>query len=207
MDGAGWQDGVGAAGPGGAPPALCQPGSHSQALGREDRAQRFPPRKAIPLQAPQGCCHSPSVSLNFHLAMNKRILSILATTLLLAATLGHPALGAYSPAKISRPAIYDENADGAKQIADALAVAKKENKRVLLQFGANWCVWCHRLHGLFESDADIAARLKEAFVVVLVDVNKGHNGDVDNRYGHPTHFGLPTLVVLHADGKALVPPD
>ena len=55
------------------------------------------------------------------------------------------------PADVSRPAppnIYDESLDGSGQIADALTIAKKENKRVLLQFGANWCGWCHKLHAL-----------------------------------------------------------
>ena len=57
-------------------------------------------------------------------------------------------------------AIFDESADGSKQIADALVVAKKDGKHVLLDFGANWCIWCHRLHNLFESDTTIAAELK-----------------------------------------------
>src|SRR5437899_112729 len=90
-----------------------------------------------------------------------------------------PVMGADTPAKPSRPAIYDENADGTKQIVDALAVAKKENKRVLLQFGANWCGWCHKLHKLCETDTDIAAKLKASYVVVLVDVNQGHNEEIN----------------------------
>ena len=114
-----------------------------------------------------------------------------------------PVRAADPPAKSPRPAIYDEKADGGKQIADALAVAKKDNKRVLLQFGANWCGWCHKLHKLCESDADIAAKLKSAYVVVLVDVNNGHNEDINKRYNNPTRFGLPVIVVLDADGKAL----
>jgi thiol:disulfide interchange protein len=107
----------------------------------------------------------------------------------------------------SRPAIYDEKASGAAQIDQALAKAKKENKRVLLQFGANWCGWCHKLHKLFGADADISARLKQSYIVVMVDVNKGHNGDIDKRYGNPTQFGLPVIVVLDADGKALTTQD
>jgi thiol:disulfide interchange protein len=132
---------------------------------------------------------------------------IIGTTALLAAILCLPVLGADAPAKTSRPAIYDETADGGKQIADALAVAKKENKRVLVQFGANWCGWCHKLHKLCESDADIAAKIKEAYVVVLVDVNKGRNEEINKRYGNPTRFGLPVIVILDADGKAMVTQD
>ena len=111
-------------------------------------------------------------------AMKTRTLSILGTVALLVSGFCSNAFGAETPATTSRPAIYDEKADGAKQIADALAVAKKENRRVLLQFGANWCGWCHKLHKLCQTDPDIAAKLKESFVVVLVDVNKGHNGDI-----------------------------
>jgi len=118
-----------------------------------------------------------------------------------------PVLSAESPAKSLRQDIYDESADGAKQIADALAVAKKENQRVLLQFGANWCGWCHKLHKLCESDTDIAAKLKAAYIVVLIDVNKGHNEDINKRYGNPTHFGLPVIVILEADGKQLTTQD
>src|SRR5690349_18966224 len=96
--------------------------------------------------------------------------------------------------------IYDTNADGFKQIAAALASAKKSNKRVLLQFGANWCGWCHKLHLLFQVDKHIASELKANYVVVLIDVNKEHNKKVDETYGNPTRLGLPALVVLDADG-------
>ena len=118
-----------------------------------------------------------------------------------------PVIGADAPTKTARPAIYDEKADGAKQIADALAVAKKEDKRVLLQFGANWCGWCHKLHQLFATDEKIATRLKAAYVVVLIDVNKEHNADIDKKYDNPTKHGLPVIVVLDADGKPLVTQD
>ena len=107
----------------------------------------------------------------------------------------------------TRPAIYDEIADGNKQIADALVIAKKENKRMLLQFGANWCGWCHKLHGLFQTNQEIARILKENYVVVLIDVDqvdgKPHNADINKRYGNPMQHGLPAIVVLDAEGKQL----
>ena len=117
-----------------------------------------------------------------------------------------PARAADTP-KAARPKIYDETADGAKQIASALALAKRENKRVLLQFGANWCGWCHKLHKLFETDKAIAKTLKADYVVVMIDVNEGHNKDTDTKYGHPTRFGLPAIVILDADGKQLTTKD
>ena len=110
-------------------------------------------------------------------------------------------------APATRPAIYDTQADGAKLVADAVARAGKENKRVLLMFGANWCGWCHKLHGLFASNPKIAAALKEHYVLVLVDVDKGHNAAVNEKYGKPTQFGLPALVVLDAAGTLLTTQD
>ncbi len=135
--------------------------------------------------------------------MTNRLLPLV----LMAGLLTVPVVGADAPVKSARPPLYDEQADGAKQIAEALVVAKKENKRVLLQFGANWCGWCHRLHGLFQTNATIAAKLKESYVVVLVDVNKEHNAATNEKYGKPTQHGLPVIVVLDADGKAMVTQD
>ena len=105
--------------------------------------------------------------------------------------------------KLSLPKIYDESADGSKQIADALVIAKKEQKHLLLQLGANWCKWCHRLHTLLQTDKGIAEELNNNYVFVMIDVNKEHNKDTDEKYGHPTGLGLPVLVVLDADGKHL----
>lgn len=115
-------------------------------------------------------------------------------------------LGTASAAPTSK-APYDAQADGVKQIDSALVSARKAGKRVLLQFGANWCVWCVRLHALFASDERIAARLKESYVVVLIDMNEGRNAGVNDRYGKPTRFGLPAIVLLDAEGKALVTQD
>ncbi len=107
----------------------------------------------------------------------------------------------------SKPPIYDTAADGSKQIADALALAAKDNKRVLLQFGANWCPWCHKLHALFESDKEISAFLQKNYVVVMIDIDKKHNADIDLEYGHPIKHGLPVIVVLDSTGKQLTTKD
>lgn len=112
-----------------------------------------------------------------------------------------------APGKGTRPDIYDRSADGAKQIAGALEIAKRENKRVLLMFGANWCGWCHKMHHLFETDKEIAKTLSYEYELTLIDVDKvddkKHNADIDARYGDPTKQGLPVFVVLDADGKQL----
>jgi thiol:disulfide interchange protein len=103
-----------------------------------------------------------------------------------------------------RAPIYNETADASQQIANALVLAKRENKHVLLQFGANWCVWCHVLHHLFDTNRPIRKKLQSHYIVVLVDVNNGHNESTVDKYGQPTQFGLPVIVILDSVGKQLV---
>jgi thiol:disulfide interchange protein len=115
---------------------------------------------------------------------------------------------AADPPKANVPKLYDEKADGNVQITKALAEAKRTRKNVLLQFGANWCGWCYKLHGLMEKDKTIAATLKKNYVLVPIDVvDQKHNADVVKKYENPVRFGLPVLVVLNKDGKMLTTQD
>jgi thiol:disulfide interchange protein len=109
------------------------------------------------------------------------------------------------------PNVYDVHADGKAQIAAALATAAVVNKRVILVFGANWCIWCHRLSATFENDPGVAKALAAGFIVVKIDVNSrngtSRNADVVKRYGDPTAHGIPVLVVLDSDGNQLTTKD
>ena len=109
------------------------------------------------------------------------------------------------------PDVYAVHADAPPRIAAALVRASAEHKRVLLVFGANWCIWCHRLHGTLGADPTVSRLLGDHFVLVDVDVNSRHgsarNADVVARYGNPTRLGLPVLVVLDSDGRQLCTKD
>lgn len=127
------------------------------------------------------------------------LLAALFTTIALRAAPEYPKQG---------PDIYDPAASGAAQITAALEQAKTSGKHVLLDFGANWCPWCRKLHHTFQTAPEVRDRLARDYVLVYIDVNMRHgpkrNADVNTRYGNPIHEGLPVLVVLDADGKQLV---
>ena len=63
------------------------------------------------------------------------------------------------------------------------------------------------MSGLLNTNAAVSRIVKAHYVVVLIDVDKGHNADVVKQYDSPTRFGLPVLVVLDSDGKRLTTQD
>lgn len=148
---------------------------------------------------------------------NSPILTLLAGGVLCAAAFAQevpttpaaPAAPQSKPAeakkKAARPNIYDEKADAKQQIADAVAKAKKDNRRVLLQWGANWCGWCHLLHDLYKNDKAVAKELLYEYNLVLVDVGQfDKHMELAKELGADLKgTGLPYLTILDADGKAL----
>jgi thioredoxin-related protein len=98
---------------------------------------------------------------------------------------------------------FNPKADAAKEIAVATAKAKKENKRVLLDVGGEWCSWCHKLNKLFHEDKSIAALLKKGYVVVHVNFSEeNQNEAVLSKYPKIT-TGYPHLFVLDQTGKLI----
>jgi len=79
-------------------------------------------------------------------------------------------------------------------LTEALATAKAENKLVLLDFKATWCVPCLRLEKETFADPSVAKLLKE-FVLVKVDTDE--HPDLAKHFGV---VGLPDLRFLKSDG-------
>ncbi len=100
--------------------------------------------------------------------------------------------------------VYDEAADAKADVAAAVAKAKKGKKRVLVTLGANWCGWCRSLDRTFTKDEKVAAAIAKSFVPVKVDVGRmKKNLDLAASWGADAKKGIPLLVVLDGDGKAV----
>ncbi len=88
-------------------------------------------------------------------------------------------------------------------LSAALETAKAENKRVLLDFRADWCAPCLRLDR-FLHQPDVAARLKEAYILVTVDLGFGQGGrELAYTLGSIESDGLPWIAVLDQAGQVL----
>ena len=92
---------------------------------------------------------------------------------------------------------YDESADPHRDLQAALADARKNNKRVLVVFGANWCTDCRALDREFHAGGKTADLVKARYDVVKIDVGRfDKNLDFAKLYGEPIKKGIPSVVVV-----------
>ena len=113
------------------------------------------------------------------------------------------------PEQEVKPKVYDEQADAQEQIAAALKIANRDDKRVLLVFGGNWCGWCIKLHKAFDENHELSRLLRYEYSVAWIDSQqlKEHK-DLDNSFGERIgKHGVPFLVVLDRDGAVLTTQD
>lgn len=99
--------------------------------------------------------------------------------------------------------IYPSVPEAEGDIAAALKQAKAEHKRVIVDFGGDWCPDCQVLDIYFHQSPN-SELLAQGFVKVNVNIGQmDQNIDVAARYGVPIAKGVPALAVLDEDGKVL----
>lgn len=106
-------------------------------------------------------------------------------------------------ARAALPDIYPDPSRASTEIAAAVKTAAAAQKRIILDFGGNWCTDCHVLDHYFHDAAN--GPLLEANYV-LVHVNIGHmdaNVDIASRYKIPLSRGVPALAILDSRGRLL----
>jgi thiol:disulfide interchange protein len=109
-------------------------------------------------------------------------------------------------AATARPAgrdIYPDPAQAKADLAAALRTAAQTHKRIILDFGGNWCGDCQVLDIYFHNAQNLPL-LESNFVVVHVNI--GHmdvNQDIADQYQVPLSKGVPALAVLSERGKLL----
>lgn len=103
-----------------------------------------------------------------------------------------------------KPKIYNPSADAKKEIAEAVALAKKEGKHVFIQVGGNWCSWCLRFHKLTTEDTQLDSAFNANFIRVKLNYSEENkNLPVLAELGYPQRFGFPVFVILDGNGKYL----
>ncbi len=112
-----------------------------------------------------------------------------------------------APAQMAPPSVhkhlYSETANPTADIDNAIKQARAQHKRVILDFGGDWCGDCQVLDIYFHQQPNLDL-LEKNFVLVHVWI--GHmdkNIDVAQKYGVPISHGVPALSVIDGRGKVL----
>nr|WP_321361042.1 thioredoxin family protein [uncultured Hyphomonas sp.] len=103
-------------------------------------------------------------------------------------------------AKLYLSDTYNETADPAADVQQAIQEA--DGRRILLEVGGNWCVWCKLLDGYMEANPDVRKAFGESFMIVKVNFSREHP-NTEFLGAYPEAEGYPQFYVLDTDGSFL----
>jgi thiol:disulfide interchange protein len=99
--------------------------------------------------------------------------------------------------------LYSAEANPKADINAALKQASVEHKRVILDFGGDWCGDCQVLDIYLHQSPNVEI-FEKNFLLVHVDIGRfDKNLDIAEKYNIPLKKGVPALAVLDSDGKLL----
>ena len=110
---------------------------------------------------------------------------------------------AAAPLRCAERDIYPSPSRAQADLNAALAEAAARHKRIILDFGGNWCPDCHVLDRYLH-DSTNGPLLDANYILVHVNIGRlNENLDVARRYQVPLAKGVPALAVLDEHGKLL----
>ncbi len=120
----------------------------------------------------------------------------------MAAKAAHKPVTPYTPNKHLYPPVEE----AAPDVHAALLKARQEHKRILLDFGGDWCGDCQVLDIYFHQSPN-AELLARYFIKVNVNIGQEDaNIELAHKYDVPVH-GVPALAVLDSRGHVLFAQD
>ena len=136
-----------------------------------------------------------------------RLLFALLSLCLLSATAIMPA-SAKPPGMLVRNDLYlssteyDPARDPKADLAAGIVAAQTSGKRILLDIGGEWCIWCHILDDYLARKKDVGDAFAASFVIVKITWEpKKQNEAFLSAY--PKADGYPHFYVLDSSGKFL----
>jgi thiol:disulfide interchange protein len=97
---------------------------------------------------------------------------------------------------------YDPARNPADDLEQAIVVAQKENKRIMLELGGDWCIWCKYMDDFYKSHPDILQARAENYVLVKINVSE-ENANEEFLSQFPEAAGYPHIYILESDGTFL----
>jgi thiol:disulfide interchange protein len=97
---------------------------------------------------------------------------------------------------------YDPARNAAQDISAAIREAGRTGKRILLEVGGEWCIWCHIMDAFFEKNPELLALREKNFIMLKINFSEENkNEQALSRY--PEIKGYPHIFVLDSKGKLL----
>jgi len=88
----------------------------------------------------------------------------------------------------------------------AITKATRENKRIILDVGGEWCGWCHEMDKFLVRNSELKKLRDENFTWLKINFSEENKNDVFlSKY--PQIKGYPHLYVLEKDGTFLYSKD
>lgn len=97
---------------------------------------------------------------------------------------------------------YDPGRNPADDLAKAIPVAQAENKRIMLELGGDWCIWCKYMDDFYASHPDILQYRIDHYVLIKVNVSE-ENANEGFLSQYPDVDGYPHIFILENTGKLL----
>lgn len=107
------------------------------------------------------------------------------------------ALGEYVPVHK-----YDPKRNAEQDVSEAVAEARRTGKRVLLEVGGEWCIWCHILDEYFEKHQELLNFREKNFIMVKINFSEENKNEPLLSH-YPPVSGYPHIFVLDEGGKLL----
>lgn len=98
--------------------------------------------------------------------------------------------------------LFDPSRNPFDDLKSTVELAKNMNKRIILDIGGDWCVWCHRIDAFMNKTEEIKSLLDENFIVLKINVSK-ENKNEKFLAQYPAIEGYPHFFVLETDGSLL----
>jgi thioredoxin-related protein len=105
--------------------------------------------------------------------------------------------------KARLPKPYHPEANAELDIQNAVKLAKKEHKNVVIQAGGNWCIWCLRFNNYVQQTSELKQIVDENYVYYHLNWSpENKNEKIFTEYGNPGEkFGYPVFIILDENGK------
>src|SRR5262249_10979033 len=95
-------------------------------------------------------------------------------------------------ATLAHASCYDPSTDPDQDLQKVVEQAQRDNKRIILVVGGEWCVWCHILDNFLKRNPDIQALWTSNFITLNVNYSpENKNSRFLSRY--PKITGYPHL--------------